>query len=206
MNKKAVGVFALSLAHIGSAAHAADMAVTAPVYKAPPLPAPVYTWTGFYIGVNGGVASAHKCWDVINDLGTPIVPAVPDSCQRANGGIVGGQVGYRWQAASWVFGVEAQGDWADLTGSSESFAFGPGLTNCTKVDALGLFTGQVGYAWNNVLWFVKGGAAVTHDKYNGIDDATGVAVDQASETRWGAAVGTGLRSQHCPKLVDWRRI
>ena len=33
---------------------------------------------------------------------------------------------------------------------------------------LGLFTGQVGYAWNNVLWYVKGGAALTDDKYNGV--------------------------------------
>ena len=42
-----------------------------------------------------------------------------------------------------------------------------GITNQTKVDAIGLFTGQVGYAWNNVLWYVKGGAAVTDDKYTG---------------------------------------
>ena len=37
--------------------------------------------------------------------------------------------------------------------------------NQTKIDAIGLFTGQVGYAWNTVLWYVKGGAAVTHDRY-----------------------------------------
>ena len=43
----------------------------------------------------------------------------------------------------------------------------PPWTNNSKIEAFGLFTGQVGYAWNNVLWYVKGGAAVTDDKYRG---------------------------------------
>ncbi|MBV9533224.1 MAG: outer membrane beta-barrel protein, partial [Bradyrhizobium sp.] len=64
--------------------------------------------------------------------------------------------------------------------------------NQSRIDGLGLFTGQVGHAWNNVLWFVKGGAAITGDKYNGSLTATGVVFDQASETRWGGTVGTGI--------------
>ena len=43
-----------------------------------------------------------------------------------------------------------------------------------KIDAIGLFTGQIGYAWNNVLFYVKGGAAVTDDKYSTFFTATGV--------------------------------
>ena len=38
-----------------------------------------------------------------------------EGCRERSGGLVGGQVGYRWQASQWVFGVEAQGDWADLS-------------------------------------------------------------------------------------------
>jgi len=116
--------------------------------------------------------------------------------------MVGGQIGYRWQSASWVFGVEAQGDWANFTGSNASLAsatvFGFPVTNRTKIDAFGLFTGQVGYTWNNVLWYVKGGAAVSDDKYNGIFTATGIAFDQATETRWGGVVGTGLEFGFAP--------
>jgi outer membrane immunogenic protein len=52
--------------------------------------------------------------------------------------------------------------------------------------------GQVGYAWNNVLFYVKGGAAVVRDKYRTFDIPTGVAFDSASETRWGGTVGAGL--------------
>jgi outer membrane immunogenic protein len=61
-----------------------------------------------------------------------------------------------------------------------------------------LFTGQVGYAWNNVLWYVKGGGAVTDDKYRGTVTATGVLFDSASETRWGGVVGTGLEFGFAP--------
>ena len=41
--------------------------------------------------------------------------AVADGCRERSGGLVGGQIGYRWQANQWVFGLEAQGDWADLS-------------------------------------------------------------------------------------------
>jgi outer membrane immunogenic protein len=111
--------------------------------------------------------------------------------------VVGGQIGYRWQTAGWVFGLEAQGDWADLKGSNVSL-FVPRWTNNSKIDAFGLFTGQVGYAWNNVLWYVKGGAAVTDDKFRGTVTTTGVLFDSASETRWGGVVGTGLEFGFAP--------
>ena len=59
----------------------------------------------------------------------------------ATGGVAGGQIGYRWQSGTWVFGLEAQGDWADLSGSNISTLF-PGFVNNSKIDAFGLFTGQ----------------------------------------------------------------
>jgi len=62
----------------------------------------------------------------------------------------------------------------------------------------------VGYAWNNVLWYGKGGAAVAHDKYNGITIAATAGIpattafDSASETRWGGAIGTGVEVGFAP--------
>ena len=101
----------------------------------------------------------------------------------------------------------AQGDWADLKGSNTSavgtFAGLP-FSNQTKIDSLGLFSGQVGYAWNNVLLYVKGGAAFTHDKYSAVTNFTaggvpvGTVFVQASETRWGSVVGTGLEFGFAP--------
>ena len=165
--------------------------------KAPAVVAPIYNWGGFYIGVNGGGGSSHKCWDLVAIGGVGPIPTVAEGCHDATGGLVGGQVGYRWQASNWVFGLEAQGDWANLKGSNASApaAFAP-VVNQTKIDAIGLFTGQVGYAWNNVLAYVKGGAAVTSDKYNGL---LGVAVfDSATETRWGGVVGAGIEVGFAP--------
>ena len=69
-----------------------------------------------------------------------------------------------------------------------------------KIDAFGLFTGQVGYAWNNVLLYVKGGAAVTSTiAISGLATGTGVQlVDSANDTRWGGAVGAGLEFGFAP--------
>ena len=118
--------------------------------------------------------------------------------------MVGGQIGYRWQAGTWVFGVEAQGDWADLKGSNAAVCSSPGVTNRTKIDALGLFTGQVGYAWNNVLWYVKGGAAVTDDKY------TAQIARRHRRHRERNPLGRHGRYRHrirlCAELVGGRRI
>jgi outer membrane immunogenic protein len=184
-----VGLVVLGMAGTASAA---DMAVKAP----PPAPLPViYNWSGFYIGANGGGGWSNKCWDLTSFRGP--VASFREGCHDASGGVVGGQIGYRWQSSNWVFGLEAQGDWADLTASNTSL-FIPAWTNNSKVEALGLFTGQVGYAWNNVLWYVKGGAAVTDDKYRGTLTATGALFDSANETRWGGVVGTGLEYGFAP--------
>jgi outer membrane immunogenic protein len=168
--------------------------------KAPVMVSPVYDWSGFYIGINGGGGSDRNCWDLNNAGGVAVAPAVREGCSNATGGLVGGQVGYRWQTTNVVFGLEAQGDWASLSGSTQSSpaALTALITNNTKTDAFGLFTGQIGYAWNNVLGYVKGGAAVTHDKYNGSITGTGLTLDTASETRWGGAIGTGIEIGFAP--------
>ncbi len=182
-----VGVAALGTA---APASAADMAAR-PMKAPPPIVAPIYNWGGFYIGANGGYGWGRRCLDVtVGIIGT-------EGCSDAGGGVAGGQIGYRWQSTNWVFGLEAQGDWANIRNSNVSLLF-PGNTWSTKTNALGLFTGQVGYAWNNVLWYVKGGAAVTNQRWDLFNTATGVGIFQASRTRWGGTVGTGLEYGFTP--------
>ena len=198
MRKFLLGV--VGLAALGTApAFAADLA---PYTKAPAMVAAIYDWSGFYVGFNGGGGWSHACWTNTATSSGPTVPSVSEGCHDASGGMVGGQAGYRFQSANWVFGVEGQGDWADLQGSNLSAAsasvLGFGVTNQTKIDAIGLITGQVGYAWNNVLWYVKGGAAVTHSKFTGF--AAGFAIDSTDQARWGGAVGTGVEVGFSP---DW---
>src|SRR4051812_12828280 len=162
MKKFLLGATALASLAMAVPASAADLAAR-PYTKAAPAPiAAIYDWSGFYIGANGGGGWSREGFDVI----TPAGAVLGEGCQDATGAVAGGQIGYRWQAANWVFGLEAQGDWADLSGSrgSAQFILVPGDTTVnSRVRAFGLFTGQVGYAWNNALLYVKGGAAVTDD-------------------------------------------
>jgi outer membrane immunogenic protein len=191
-----VGAGFLSLVGLTGAAHAADLPARA-YTKAPVLAAPVYDWSGFYLGLNAGGASSHECLEITTSAGSPVFPN-SEGCHDATGALAGGQIGYRWQMASWVLGLEAQGDWANLKGSNPSLTVIVPYTNQTKVDAIGLFTGQIGYALNNVLLYVKGGAAVTDNKYTSFFTATNIQFNAASDTRWGGAVGTGIEVGFAP--------
>jgi outer membrane immunogenic protein len=191
---KKVLLVTASLIALGAAAPAvaADLAAR-PYTKAPPMIAAVYDWSGFYIGVNGGGGWSRTDWDAV----APNVLVGPEGSHDASGATVGGQVGYRWQAGTWVFGLEAQGNWADFKGSNTSLLF-PGFVNHSKIDAFGLFTGQVGYAVNNVLLYVKGGAAVTSNR-NHINTVAGaLAASTGDDTRWGGTVGAGLEYGFAP--------
>jgi outer membrane immunogenic protein len=189
-----VGLVALGMA---APASAADLAARPYTKAPPPVVAPIYDWSGFYIGANGGGGTSRKCWDLVTTpAGIPIAP-FREGCHDATGGTAGGQIGYRWQAASWVFGLEAQGNWADFRGDNVSLFF-PADRNRSRIDAFGLFTGQVGYAWNNVLFYVKGGAAVTADKHDIFESPTGALFSSARETRWGGTVGAGFEYGFAP--------
>jgi len=192
---------------VGAAAPAvaADLPARAPApyTKAPAIVQAAYDWSGFYVGINGGWGTSKLDWnaDPFANVGFPAFPGGDEGSHNASGGTVGGQVGYRWQMSSWVFGLEAQGNWADFKGSNLSQQFA-GQTNQTKIDSFGLFTGQIGYAWDRALVYVKGGAAVTDNKYTAIGTlpSFGVAagIDTANETRWGATVGVGFEYAVAP--------
>jgi outer membrane immunogenic protein len=49
-----------------------------------------------------------------------------------------------------------------------------------------------------VLLYAKGGAAVTDNKYTGITSTTGIAFEQATQTKWGGTVGAGLEVSFAP--------
>ena len=152
--------------------------------------AQVYDWSGLYIGINAGGGSSCYSW--------------AQGCIDATGGTVGGQIGYRWQTSHWVFGVEGQGNWADFSGSQS--ALNDKVVVGARMNSFGLITGQVGYAWDNMLLYVKGGAAVVNNRFDlrtgpGLNCciANGTALSTGSETVWGGTVGAGLEIGIAPR-------
>ena len=107
-----------------SIATAADMAVKAPPIA--PVGAPTHSWTGCYIGANGGYAwnngkssyrDPNTTADPINGLGPATIPTPTDT--GGNSWIGGGQVGCNWQANPLVvLGVEADIDALHASGSA----------------------------------------------------------------------------------------
>jgi outer membrane immunogenic protein len=196
MKKFLLGTVGLVALGVAAPASAADLAARPYTKAPPPMIAAAYDWSGFYIGANGGWGTSRNRWDIL-DSGF----VLPEGSHDADGAVAGGQIGYRWQAASWVFGLEAQYDWSDIRGSriSDQFFLLPGdVTDRTRIRSFGLFTGQIGYAWNNALLYVKGGAAVTDNRFDHRFTGTNVIIDSSSETRWGAAAGVGVEYGFTP--------
>jgi outer membrane immunogenic protein len=189
MRKTLLVVMSAVVSSLSVTASAADLPARAYPTAPAVVPSPIYDWSGFYIGINGGGGTSSFDWnlDGVGDEGS----------HNATGGTFGAQFGYRWQLASWVFGVETLVNWADFTGSNISLQTGD--QNQSEISGFGLFTGQIGYAWNNALFYVKGGTAVTNNKYTAFL-TPGVVDDAAAETRWGAAVGAGFEYGITPNL------
>jgi outer membrane immunogenic protein len=186
---------ALSLVAMAAPALAADLPVKAP----PPPVIPMYNWSGFYIGGNGGWGQADDCWNIFVPVAGPIFATLPEGCHNKSGGVAGGQIGYRLQLPGnhFVWGIEAQGDWANLNASRVS-ALDRFFTLNTKVDGIGLFTTQLGFAWDTWLVYVKGGAAVTSNQFDVVSTIGGIDLATDHSTRWGGALGVGFEYGFTP--------
>ena len=116
-----------------------------------------------------------------------------------SGGIAGGVVGYNWQApgTSWVFGVEGNFDWANISGSATC----PNVIfNCrTNLNEIFAGTARIGYAWSSALLYVKGGYAWTNDRADVVVPATGAINDSTGRTgRDGYTLGAGVEYMFAP--------
>ena len=181
---KKLALSLVAIAGLTSQVFAADMAV-----KALPPVAPIMTWTGFYLGINGGGGWGHSHWN--NGVGSTDV----------SGGLAGVTAGYNWQTGNVVFGVEADGAWADVSASATGATVVPGFgvvtaTASSKTDALGTVRGRVGYAVNNVLFYGTGGYAWIDNKIT--LSALGVSASD-SKFHSGWTVGAGVEAFIAPQ-------
>jgi outer membrane immunogenic protein len=162
-----------------SAASAADLpsrVAPAPVFA----PVPVFTWTGFYVGVNAGYGWHNDSND--RSVFVPGGAVGPGSVagtitfndDNNDGFVGGGQIGYNYQFGSFVVGVEADIQWADLGGSNGTatfpgswatgYAFEPAGA-AGGVDWFGTVRARAGVAFDRALIYATGGFA-----YGGADD------------------------------------
>lgn len=180
---KEIFVGAAALVAASGYALAADLTPRAYI-KAPAAVLAAYDWSGIYVGANAGYGTTDQCWST---AGTPSL-----GCNTASGALLGGQIGYRWRFNQWVVGVEAQGDWADLTGGHPD-PFGPAFNLTETKRGFGIFSAQLGYAFNNALIYAKSGAAVSSIHYDA-ESLNGPSFTERSGnlTRWNGMVGAGL--------------
>jgi outer membrane immunogenic protein len=167
---------------------AADLPARRMPVKAPlPATAPVFSWTGCYVGIHGGYAWGRKSdW-------TSDGFAVAEADHDVDGALVGGQVGCNVQHERWVFGVEGQASWADVKGGVVAAAnvFDTPNGYHSKADILGTIAGRLGVAFDRSLLFVKGGLAFAHEK-QWLTSTSGLVLAETDKyLRWGWMVGGG---------------
>jgi outer membrane immunogenic protein len=130
-----------------SAASAADMPVKAPV-----MVAPVYNWTGLYLGINGGYA-----WGSTNHTD---LTGLTSNNFNTNGGLFGVTYGANWQFGKWVLGFEGDFDFASINGTftSATLCSVSGGTTCfTNLKNFGTERIRAGYDMNGWLLYATGG-------------------------------------------------
>jgi outer membrane immunogenic protein len=179
MKKFLLGTVALLA--MGASASAADLAAR-PYTKAPAyVAAPIYNWTGFYIGGHvGGAFNGNSGFGGTSD----------NSDGRFLGGVQGG-ADYQF-APNWVIGVEAQYSWVGSNNTNILFAGTPYGYNLNQ-KGLGSVTGRLGYTWGPALLYVKGGWAF-QDANETLFVAAGNAIPAFATTTKdnGYTVGAGL--------------
>ena len=173
------------------AVNAADMELPVKAWKAPSgVMAPLFNWTGFYIGGNLGGGWAHRNWT--DRLG------VDFNNGNSNGRFIGGgQVGFNYQFDTFVFGIEGDFDWA-ANNNNGNGVFVPFLNQTVQVTSndtwVTTLAARFGWAWDRVLFYGKGGGGwVGNNGFTVTNLTNGTSITGSnSNTAGGWLVGAGI--------------
>jgi outer membrane immunogenic protein len=204
--RKVLGLVGATLLFAGPA-FAADLPVKAP--RAVPF-MPVYNWTGFYVGVNGGAGWNNTSGDQFCLSPAPAFIVGGPGCSVANpgslkpsGGLFGGQAGYNFQNGMFVWGIETDIQWSGIKDSATQTVAcclpvvnptaGIGTTS-QDLDWFGTVRGRLGITvWDRGLLYGTGGLIYGQEKVS--ESVTFPAVGyaaSASSTRAGWTAGAGF--------------
>jgi len=207
MLKKLSLALAASVA-LGGTALAADLPRRTVAPVAPVMAVPVFTWTGFYVGVHAGYGYADNNISTVGNAANTIANvanlARPPSLSVDNDGFIGGvQAGYNLQFGALVVGVEADISLSDMSSGvsyASPFTFGAALAGTRseftqEMDYFGTVRARVGFAFDRAMIYATGGLAYGEVSANanffnsaGFLQFTG----SSSEVEVGYTLGAGL--------------
>ncbi|WP_375458220.1 outer membrane protein [uncultured Enterovirga sp.] len=203
---KKILLSSVALAMMSAGAMAADLP-SRRMAPAPYVAVPVFTWTGFYLGVNAGYGFSDNnnngtiglpAGSVVNSAGTAGTLTIDNGNGNNRDGFTGGgQIGYNYQMGNIVFGIEADAQYKDFGGNrantgNYTFVGTPGLAFAAPAatlsfrdrssDYFGTVRGRLGYAFDRLLVYGTGGFAY-------------------EENRNGYAAGGGIEYAFTPSLT-----
>ena len=178
---------------LAGAASAADLPVKARPYVA--APAPVFSWTGCYVGVHGGAGVVHD-QGFFGQRNLPEIVTLDD--RHGVGGLAGGQIGCNYQIGMLVLGIEGEGFWSGMKITADEFGFG--TASNTLVASASIrnkwdydVAGRIGVAFDRALVYGKAGWVAGAFDWNWatLGLAAGFS-NQGSATLDGLLIGVGL--------------
>lgn len=184
---------------LASTGYAADLSAV----STPPAPVvqPIFSWTGFYLGVNAGGGFAgddevgvHSGDRYLGDFGS----------LEVSGFIGGAQIGYNYQlGGNWVIGLETDFQGGNVSDSVTE----DGVRTSSKIDWYGTLRPRVGYSVDRTLFYGTGGLAYGHVNYKGSLD--GVKQYDEDKTKIGWVLGAGLEhalTDHLTAKLEYQYV
>jgi outer membrane immunogenic protein len=167
------------------------LAADLPIYsKAPAVVAPVYDWSGFYVGGFGGYGYGNHN---LNNATGPAGFANFTVNYSSQGGFGGGEAGYNVQSGNIVVGVEGDFAWFDIKGNdgfTSTDAAGFASNDATNLRWAGTLRARGGIAVDRLLLFFTGGWAYGDLQHTSTDPVFGI--DQFDTRRSGLTAGAGI--------------
>lgn len=171
------GAAAFAILALAPSAFAADLPGRRQAPTPYLAPAPAFTWTGFYAGVNGGYGFGDFTKGGKTFLG------------KVDGGLFGVTAGYNQQYNQFVVGVEGDLDYSSLSNTKTPFV---GVATRSRLSSLTTLRGRLGFAADRALVFVTGGYAGGQVKASIVDTRPGGITGSRSNFRSGYALGAGI--------------
>jgi outer membrane immunogenic protein len=175
--KKLLLVSAVSFPMLAGLAQAADVSVASA------------DWSGFYLGVAGGLSQSTTVTELVDGAGSRL-DGIGDSLTASSyAGIIGGTIGANFQADQFVFGVEADYSWTGNDGSESVEGDGGALFEAS-LNSLATIRGRIGMAFDSTLIYATAGAAYGSVEQSFFDESD--VYENETTGHWGWTAGAGM--------------